>query len=295
MKKAILYIVSTPIGNLDDISKRALLILNTVSRIICEDTRHSTKLLKHYNINKNLISLHKFNESARSQEIISLFEKENLTEVALISDAGSPCVSDPGTELVRMAHRHNIQVQVIPGPSSLTAAISASGIGASLKIFYGFIDKNNKKKKDILLAMKALGPCHFIFFDSPKRVIDSLYVIEDVFSDKIKLCLSKEISKKYENHFYGELHDVLSRIKEYQDLKGEYVVSLEIPKHDSSLNYDEDYLRGEIAKLLEIGASLKKACAYLSEKKGLGKKDLYNLYLSGQLEKQDNQETNKKG
>ena len=193
-----LYIVSTPIGNLSDITLRALLTLKSVDYILCEDTRNTGRLLKTYQINKKMVSFNEFNEDAKSTAVIEDLLKD--TKVALVSDAGTPLVSDPGFKLVREAVTKGIKVESIPGPTAAIAALTVSGLATDKFLFLGYLSKKEGKRRETLENIKKVRELlnlTAIIFESPYRVIRTLEDIEDIFGD-IDIVICRELTKLHE-------------------------------------------------------------------------------------------------
>ena len=213
-----LYIISTPIGNLSDISSRALEILSSVNLIAAEDTRVSRKLLNHYKIKNKLISYNDFNENFKAKSLLGLLKNDK--NIAVISDAGTPCISDPGYRIVNMALMNNIKVISIPGATSLIAALSISGLPSDKFFFEGFLPK----KKGLNKRMKILSKLDatIIIFESPKRVVKTLNKILDFMGDRV-VSLCKEITKIHETTYFGKISEVLDKISQ-NTIKGEFVV-----------------------------------------------------------------------
>ncbi len=219
-----LYIVAVPIGNLEDITLRALRILSEVDVIACEDTRTSGQLLKKLNINYNkLTSYHEHNESEKSLHIIQSIK--NGESVALISDAGTPLISDPGYKLVRRAREENLRVVPIPGVSSVMAALSASGMATDEFIFYGFPPQ--KKGRNTFLKRVIETESTMVIFESTHRIEKFVNeLIQNGIADR-KICIAREITKMYEEFLYGTTEQILEIIKTKKGLKGEIVVVID--------------------------------------------------------------------
>ena len=217
-----LYIVATPIGNIGDISSRATQILQKVDIILCEDTRTSSNLLNLLNIQNKLISYHKFNELERSKEIIE--KLKNGLEIALITDAGSPCISDPGSILVREAIDNNIDVYSIPGPSAVITALTLSGWKNNNFAFYGFLERKKSLQHKQLEKIKLNDIETLVFYESPKRIIDTLKNINEVF-DNPYIILLNDLTKKFERKYYGNVNQVLNDLTNNEKYElGEYVI-----------------------------------------------------------------------
>ncbi|MEO0083466.1 MAG: 16S rRNA (cytidine(1402)-2'-O)-methyltransferase [candidate division WOR-3 bacterium] len=217
-----LYIVSTPIGNLSDITLRALTILKAVDLIACEDTRHTTILLNHYQIKNKLTSYFEYNKKEKTDQIIKFIQTGK--SVALVSDAGTPGISDPGYYLIRTAIENNIPVVPIPGPSALIAALIVSGLPSDRFAFEGFLPKRKGKKHKKLQNLKDEERT-MIFYDSPYRVKDSLKSMLEIFGDR-KIVLVRELTKKFETIIRDKISEVISQL-ENKKLKGEIVLIVE--------------------------------------------------------------------
>ena len=217
-----LFIVSTPIGNLEDITYRAVDILRNVDLILAEDTRHSAKLISHFQISKKLIAFHDHNEKSQYMKIIEKL-KDGLN-IALISDAGTPLINDPGFNLVRSAKQENINVVPIPGPSSPIAALSASGLPADSFTFLGFVPTKDSDRINFLEKLKYSSETS-IFFESPSRILKTTKLIKEIFGSKRNVCLAKEISKIHETIITGDIDEIIHYLQESPDhQKGEFVV-----------------------------------------------------------------------
>ncbi|NGX31253.1 MAG: Ribosomal RNA small subunit methyltransferase I [Chlamydiae bacterium] len=214
-----LYIIATPIGNLEDITLRAKRIFEKCDYLLCEDTRRSQKLLNHLNIKKKLFSFHKFSESKKQQKILEDLKKGS--EIGLISDAGTPLICDPGVKLVASCQKEGIEVVTIPGPSSLTAALSLSGLEFEKFQFLGFLPKKaNELKEKLLDALTYNGVS--IFYESPNRIQKTLQNIDQLAPQR-HLVLAKELTKKFETVFSGCAKEILNTLK---DIKGEFVLMI---------------------------------------------------------------------
>ena len=215
-----LYIISTPIGNLSDITSRALEILSFVNLIAAEDTRVSRKLLNHYKIKNKLISYNDYNENFKAKSLLDLLKNDK--NIALVSDAGTPCISDPGYRIVNMALINNIRVISVPGATSLIAALSISGLPSDKFFFEGFLPK----KKGLNKRMKILSKLDatIIIFESPRRVVKTLNKILDFMGDRV-VSLCKEITKIHETTYFGKISNVLDEISQ-NTIKGEFVLMI---------------------------------------------------------------------
>jgi 16S rRNA (cytidine1402-2'-O)-methyltransferase len=217
-----LYIVSTPIGNLKDITLRALEILKSVDLIACEDTRHTGLLLNHYNIKNKLTSFYEYNKKERTPEIISLLKQGK--SIAIASDAGTPGISDPGYYLIREAIKENLPVIPIPGPSALLAALVVSGLSSDRFAFEGFLQKREGRKRKKLESLKTELRT-MIFYDSPYRVIDTLKNMLEILGDR-NIVLVRELTKKFETVMRGKTSEIINEL-ENKKIKGEIVLVVE--------------------------------------------------------------------
>ena len=213
-----LYIVSTPIGNLSDISNRALEILSKVNCIAVEDTRVSKKLLNKYKIDNKMIVYNNFNESKQCDKIINLLDSEN--DIALITDAGTPCISDPGYLLVNKCRKKGINIFSIPGPSSAIAALSISGLPSDSFYFEGFLPK--KKGRQTKFNFLNTLDCTVIIFESPKRILKTLLDIKKYMGGKRRISIHREITKMYEEAFWGSIDESIDYFSS-KSCKGEFV------------------------------------------------------------------------
>jgi 16S rRNA (cytidine1402-2'-O)-methyltransferase len=273
MMIGILYVVATPIGNLEDISARALRILKEVDMIAAEDTRHSLKLLNHFEISKPLVSYWSEKEKAKAEEIVArLLSGSN---VALISDAGTPGISDPGSVLIRRAIEEKIQIIPIPGPSALIAALSVSGLDTETFTFAGFLPPKPGQRRKRLSEL-AHETQTLIFYEAPHRIMDCLEDMTDIFGDR-RAAVAKEISKMYEDVLRGKLSEIIKSLQNSM-IAGEYVVMLEgFHKEVSSI----DEALAEVSALLKKGLGRKEAVRVVAEGYNISKKELYDKSLEG--------------
>lgn len=268
---SICYFVATPIGNLNDISKRALDVLKSVDVIACEDTRTTLSLLNHFSINKQLISYHEHNEQLCSQKLISLL-KENKS-IAVVSDAGYPGISDPGSILVTHCIENDIPVSIIPGANAFLPALIGSGMDTTHFYFNGFLSsKPSLRKKE--LGKLTNFDCTLIFYESPHRIKETLLDMYEILSNR-KACIVREITKIHEEYIYGTLKE-LSNIDE-TTLKGEMVIIVE--KNNQEQTIDDDQLLILLNNEINNGNSLKDASKKVSEETGIKKNYLYQLGL----------------
>lgn len=270
----VLYIVATPIGNLDDISLRAIEILRQVDVIAAEDTRHSIRLLNHLGIRNKLMSLHEHNERDRIDGIIDDLRQGN--NVALISDAGTPLISDPGYPLVKAVQDAGLRVSPIPGASSIIAALSAAGMPTDPFTFYGFLSQKNTERLTKLSTLKHQQGT-LIFLESTHRIVRLLEQLCDTFGDN-RIVVAKELTKAYERFLSGTPMEILTIMQQEPALtKGEFVVLIDNPVTVSEkVLSDEDI---EILKLLLEELPLKKAVQLSARISGKKKNDIYQQAL----------------
>jgi 16S rRNA (cytidine1402-2'-O)-methyltransferase len=266
--KPTLFLVSTPIGNLDDMTYRAVKTLQDVDVIFCEDTRVSRYLLKHYDIHKPLFSYHDHNKQIAHKNILNYLNKgEN---VALISDAGTPVISDPGYFVSQEVINAGFHVVSIPGASAVLTALTASGLPPHPFIFYGFLDSKKMKREQQLSLLKEL-PYTLVFYESPRRVQKSIQSMYDILGER-PLVLARELTKQYEEFIRGTTYSLL----DIQELKGEMVLIVG-GKQDSE-TVDISIAIECVDDLIKSGLSKRDAIKEISQKYGLSKNDLYMEY-----------------
>jgi 16S rRNA (cytidine1402-2'-O)-methyltransferase len=264
-----LYIVSTPIGNLDDITLRALEVLKHSDIILCEDTRRSIKLLSHYKIKKKLISYHKFNEKKKLAEIIKYFNEGKI--LSLISDAGTPLLSDPGRLLVNECIENSIKVAPIPGVSSITAALSVSGFSDKF-LFYGFLPKTENELEKVLTSISKKEFTQ-IFFVPSKKINFYIKSFKKFYSGR-KILIAKEISKIHE----AFIRDKIDELKIFKNnIKGELTVVIS-ENNNKAKKFDEEKIVNKIKKYLK-NYSLKDTVNLILETENVNKKKVYDLCL----------------
>ncbi|ABN63563.1 16S rRNA (cytidine(1402)-2'-O)-methyltransferase [Shewanella baltica] len=274
-----LYIVPTPIGNLGDMSSRAIEVLNQVSLIACEDTRHSGKLLSHFGITTKTTALHDHNERARAQWIVDQLAAG--LSIALISDAGTPLISDPGYHLVSHVRQSGFNVIPLPGPCAAITALSASGLPSDRFSFEGFLPSKEKARADKLLALKE-DPRTLIFYESPHRIEHSLTTMVEVLGGDRHVVMAREVTKTFETFLSGPVSEVLAKVStDLNQQKGEIVLMV----HGYHLSDDEAIPTVAIntLKLLCEELPLKKAAAIAAQIHGLKKNALYKYGLESDL------------
>ena len=263
----LLYIVPTPIGNLEDISQRIIKILSSVNFIVCEDTRRTLKLLNSFNIRNKLISYYKDIEEKESDNIIKLLKEGN--DIAIVSDSGTPLISDPGSILIKKVIKNNIKIISVPGPSALTAAVVSSGFDLSSFTFYGFLTKHESELNKIKLSDSTS-----IIYESPHRLFKTLELINNIMPDR-ELCIAKEISKINESYYYGKAKNLLK-----MDIlpKGEFVIIID--KNQEPLNI-KDFnisLPKHLNYYVNRGLSKKEAIKHVASDLNLPKNEIYKLF-----------------
>jgi len=267
-----LYIVSTPIGNLEDITLRALRIIKEVDLIAAEDTRRTRQLLSHYNIRKPLLSYHEHNRRAREELLIA--ELREGRDVALVTDAGTPGISDPGEHLVARAVQESFPLVPIPGPSALVAALSISGLSTENFIFYGFLPSKTSGRQKLLFSLRE-RPETLIFYESPKRLYSLLEEALQILGER-RVAVAREMTKMYEEVYRGTLSEVLGLLGE-EEVKGE--ITLLIEGAMSSPKEESISIREALELYQEDGLSMKEAIERVARELEVSKRDVYQESL----------------
>lgn len=268
--KATLFLVATPIGNLNEMTTRAVDVLKNVQVIACEDTRNTLKLLTHFDIHTRMISYHNFNEEESSEGIIKLMEEGK--DVALVSDAGYPLLSDPGYHLVNRVIEEDYNIVTVSGPNAALNALVASGLKTNHYLFYGFLNAKSAKARKELEELRYF-PYTLIFYEAPHRIEKTLKLCLEVLGER-RACLARELTKLHEEYHRGNL----SELCELSDLKGEMVLLIEgYEKEEEEI--DQEELFKEIGELIEEGHKTKEAVGQIAKEHGLSKNALYNDYL----------------
>ncbi|RLC00570.1 MAG: 16S rRNA (cytidine(1402)-2'-O)-methyltransferase, partial [Deltaproteobacteria bacterium] len=269
-----LYIVATPVGNLEDITFRAVKILNQVDLIAAEDTRHSKKLLSHYEIHTKLISCHEHNEAAKTPQLIT--HLKNGLDIALISDAGTPSISDPGYKLVTAVAKEKLSIIPIPGCSAAIAGLSVSGLPTDSFLFLGFLPKKQQKQKQILKDLKNQTPT-LIFYESPKRIKTLINNMLNTLGDR-KACLAREITKLHEEYIRGDLSDILLSLEKKEAIKGE--CSLFVQGQTEEKTIDKKELEKIIlARISATDLGTSGLAKQISKEFNLSKKQVYDMII----------------
>jgi 16S rRNA (cytidine1402-2'-O)-methyltransferase len=272
-----LYVVATPIGNLEDITLRALRILKEVDVIACEDTRHTQKLLQHFGIQKELVSYHEHNELTRSPELV--IELEQGAKVALVSDAGTPVVSDPGHRLVALCLRHHIPVIPIPGPSAFVAALAASGLPTEEFLFVGFLPSRAGARRKALEALKPEARM-LVLYEAPHRLVETLADAAEILGNRPAV-VAREVTKIHEEFLRGNLSDLRDAALKRAP-RGEITLLIgpgvaAAPTLDLSLSLQQRVKQLESEAGLDRKAALKQA----ARERGLAKREAYKQLLLG--------------
>lgn len=265
-----LYLVATPLGNLEDITLRALRILGEVSLIATEDTRTTGRLLKHFDISCPMLSYYEHSRLARLEQILAALEKG---DVALVSEAGTPLLSDPGYELVRQAVEQGVAVVSIPGPSAVTAALPASGLAPDRFLFLGFLPRKAGERRRLLLELET-QPATLIFFESPHRLTTSLAAMSDVFGPERSIAVCRELTKLHEEIWRGTVADALQEWTERQP-RGEFTLIIEGAAGVPAWNRQE--VEAALRAALARGQSAKEAIQEIKERSGWAKREVYAL------------------
>ncbi|MEN8257034.1 MAG: 16S rRNA (cytidine(1402)-2'-O)-methyltransferase [Thermodesulfobacteriota bacterium] len=269
----ILFVVPTPIGNLEDITIRATRVLAEVDLIAAEDTRHTRKLLSHLGITTPLQSYYRGQEAKQGQRLLA--ELEAGKNIALVSDAGTPAISDPGTRLVRLCHEHGIQVIPLPGPSAVTTLVSGSGLADDGYTFLGFLpSKKGQRRKVLQSHLYDILP--FVLYESPRRILATLTDIVDILGDR-KICFGRELSKLYEELMVATVSELQKELTARSSVRGEIVMIVDGSKEVEAAS------PGDIPELLAAlrrqGLSMKDAVQKISHDLGEKRSDIYKIGL----------------
>lgn len=271
-KKGMVYLIPTPIGNMDDLSKRIIDTLGIVDVIFCEDTRSTKILLNYLGINKKLISSHKFNEATNKNKILEFLKNEMI--VGIVSDRGTPGISDPGYILSKYAIDAGYEVVALPGPTALIPALIVSGMVPQPFMFYGFLNSKSSERKKELNQLKY-EKATLIFYEAPHRLKDTISDMKDILGNNRQISISREISKKYEETIRGTLADIIGKIGE---IKGEFV--LVVSGNNFNDNLDEISTEDHINMYLNNGETTMNAIKLVAKERNMKKSDVYNIYQS---------------
>ncbi len=274
-ENSVLYIVGTPIGNLSDISPRALNILKNVSLIACEDTRHTRKIMNKFDFKNNIVSFNKHNSLNRIPKLI-----DDLClgkSIALVSDAGMPSICDPGEDLVKSVRSKGLNTICIPGPCAAITALVSSGLPSSRFTFEGFLPKKNSERKKILIEISKSDKTT-ILFESPQRLKKSLNDLKDYCGGEREIVVSRELTKKFEESIGNNIDEALSFF-ESKEVIGEITIVVKgIKAKKLSDNFNKIEIKKELYELTKAGLSLSEASKYLAKRNHIKKSIIYNLY-----------------
>ena len=281
MEAGILSLCATPIGNLEDISFRVLRTLKEVDLIAAEDTRNSIKLLNHFEIKTPMTAYHEFNKIEKARELVArLLRGENI---ALITDAGTPCISDPGEELVRQAIDAGIRVESLPGPAAFVTALTLSALNTRRFVFEAFLptEKSNKKERRTILDSLSKEERTIILYEAPHHLKKTLEDLRETFQENRALSLARELTKKHEEVLYFSLDEAIQKYRE-EDPRGEYVLILsgasrEKKKEEARAKWEELSVEEHFMHYLKESYSEKDALKQLAKDRGMGKRDVYKI------------------
>ena len=276
-----LYVVATPIGNLSDISPHALEVLRSVQLVLAEDTRYSKRLLQRYGIDVPLLSFHKFNERNRAEQVLQRILDEGI-DAAIISDAGTPCISDPGAEIVRRARENGVPVFGVSGPSAIVTAVSVSGLPAREFTFLGFLPRDRGEQKETFQSIKERRLSTFVIYESPRRIRALAAALLEEFPEA-QVCFCCELTKKHERSYYGPISEVAERLEsDPMAERGEYTVVAHVEHAPPEAPATEQGLSKEallVQTMVQRGCSLKEAVASVAAEAGVPRKEIYRAGL----------------
>ena len=271
-----LYLVATPIGNLEDITLRALRVLRSVDRIACEDTRQTAKLLSHFGIRTPTVSYHMHNESSRSSELVEALKAGG--RIAVVSDAGMPGIADPGASIAAEAIAAGIAVYPIPGANAALSALVASGLNAERFTFHGFLPSKEGQRRSILEALRAAASAEtatHIFYETPHRILGALEDIVATFGPQQRIVLAREITKLYEEFIRGTATDLLAELQKRPSVRGEMVLLLEVSPKSGSETAQPTLSEEVAALMIAEGLPEMDALKRVAKSRGIGKSEAY--------------------
>jgi 16S rRNA (cytidine1402-2'-O)-methyltransferase len=266
-----LYVVSTPIGNLEDLTLRALRILKEVDIVACEDTRHTRILLAHYGIVTPLLSYHEQNERQRTAELLERLKAD--ASVALVTDAGTPALSDPGYAIVHAASAHGIPVIAVPGASAVTTALAVSGLPTDRFAFLGFLPRKSAERKRTLETLASI-PWTLVFFEAPHRLRDMLQDVEDVLRDR-QVAVGRELTKRFEEVIRGPVSEVQDHFRTIEP-RGEFTVVVAGAGENAKTALSAE---ADLRELLEGGMPPKSAVQIVARRHRINRRDVYQMML----------------
>lgn len=276
LQQGTLYIVGTPIGNLEDITFRAIRILKSVNLIAAEDTRHTAKLLHHFQITTPQISYHHHNRMARQIELLNYLKEGD--SIALVTDAGMPGISDPGYDLIHACIISDIPVIPIPGPTAAITALSVSGLPTERFVFEGFLPTKTRDRHDrfqhLMTEIRTI-----IIYEAPHRVLKTLTDLKDVFGNNHQITVGRELTKRYEEFWRGTLEDAILYYQNSQQIKGEFTLIIAGCSKSNYLNLTIEQLKTELQQLLEQGMTRSQASRQLAQVTTFSRRQIYDLSL----------------
>ena len=276
-----IYLVATPIGNLSDISMRAIETLKNVDIIACEDTRNTIRLLNHFEIKGHLTSYHEYNKIDKAYELCEKVKEGN--NIAFVSDAGMPAISDPGYELVDIAYKEGLEVTVVPGASAVVSALAISGISSRRFAFEGFLPADKNEKKEILTELSQESRT-LILYEAPHRLLKTLKELFDYMGDR-NIAIVREITKLHEEVLRGKLADIIADYEsEKIAIRGEYVLVIEgksllEKREERQKSFEETSIREHYEKYIAEGMDKKEAMKAVAKDRGIQKRDVYKELL----------------
>jgi 16S rRNA (cytidine1402-2'-O)-methyltransferase len=275
-----LYLVATPIGNLEDITLRALRVLKEVDLIACEDTRQTLKLLSHYGIKTRLVSYHEHNEMTKAAELV--VDLEGGAKIALVTDAGMPGISDPGFRLIALAIRHHVPVIPIPGACAFLAALVASGLPTDSFRFSGFLPSKSGQRRKLLESVKD-SPRTQVFYEAPHRLLETLADVVEVLGNDRHVVVAREVTKLHEEFLRGRAEEILKELKARGDVKGEITLLIAKAEEGSAPSASEAVTVAQRVKQImsEEKADEKAALKKVAKERGIGKSEAYREWQRG--------------
>jgi|CZLA01.1.fsa_nt_gi 16S rRNA (cytidine1402-2'-O)-methyltransferase len=269
-----LYLVATPIGNLEDITLRALRVLKEVDLIACEDTRQTLKLLNHYGIQTRLVSYHEHNEMTKAAELV--VDLEGGAKIALVTDAGMPGISDPGFRLIALAIRHHVPVVPIPGASAFLAALVASGLPTDSFRFSGFLPSKSGQRRKLLESIKD-SPRTLVFYEAPHRLLETLADVVEVLGNDRHVVVAREVTKLHEEFLRGRVSEILEQLKARGDVKGEITLLIAKAEEGAAAAVSETVSVAQRVReiMAEENADEKAALKKVAKERGIGKSEAY--------------------
>ncbi|KFF41233.1 MAG: 16S rRNA (cytidine(1402)-2'-O)-methyltransferase [Candidatus Atelocyanobacterium thalassa] len=272
-----LYVVGTPIGNLEDITLRAIRVLKSADLIAAEDTRHTAKLLNYFKITTPKISYHQHNYVIRQDELVSKLEQGNI--IALVSDAGMPGISDPGYDLICSCIIKNIPVVPVPGPTAVITALITSGLPSDRFVFEGFLPIKAQARQERLNLLKKESRT-IIIYESPHRLLKTLINFIEIFGDDHRITIGRELTKYYEEFWRGNLKEAVLHYKEVKNIKGEFTLVLSGCSQNNLLDLNIEQVKCEFRKLLDKGMTRSQASKYLATTVNFSRRQIYEMSLS---------------